>query len=742
MSFAAWAKPVSPRLASDVASVFFPGSDLTITEIDGLYLFAPVSGNGFVLVAGDDCVRPVLAWSPTGTFPVDNMPQHLRSWIDGYVHEIEAFTAIGDQSPRVAAEWEMYLNGRPKSAIAVEPLLTTRWNQAPYFNLLCPYDWTDSAYSVTGCTATATAQIMKYWNHPEVGWGSHSYYHPNYGVLSAQFDTTHYLWSMMPDTLNYLCSSEEINAVAVLMYHVGVACNMNYSPSGSGAAVNSYGYANYPSAENALKSYFKYSPLLRSEYKAENSDQVWDSLIRSEIDAARPVLYAGYDNAGGHAFVLDGYDSLGMFHVNWGWGGAYDGYYTIDSLSPGAGGIGGNATYTFNMNNSIVIGIAPVTMDTASDSLVVVNMVNATPGLGTIVGNGTYPLYDMVNVVARANTGNRFVRWTSGNTSNPVSFLAFGDVTDTAIFEHITGDTLGYCYDAMRSSWHDDYSDTTEWGIRLPVDMRKPGHDLTAVQLYIYESEGDYTLSVYRADSINGATPVYTQSFYANPWQGWQTVVLDSTVRVDDYKPLWIAIRHVGSGYPAAMGRYVGNSDGCWYRLPDPFRPAGSEPVAGEGRAWRRYDHYGEYTTWMLRAVLEPRPVVVEVYPADENHCTVFGGGDYLGGDTVTIGAIVLDPRCHFSHWSDGTPSNPYSFVAISNIMLLAHCECESEGIADVDADLLQVSTDGLVINVNADVDLYDIQGRRLGHGQRLVAPAAGVYILRSGPAAKKVVVR
>ena len=730
ISLAAAAKPVSPGLASDVASVFFPNRDLNIAELGDIYIFTPVAGNGFVLVAADDCVRPVLAWSPTATFPLDGMPQHVSQWLDGYNREIRAFAELGVQSPQVAAEWEMYFEGRSKYGAAVEPMLTTIWNHGYPFNLICPYDWTDSARSVTGCTATATAQIMKYWNHPEVGWGYHSYYHPEYGPLEAQYDTTHYRWHLMPDTLNSLCSSEEMYAVAELMYHVGVAANMNYSPTGSGAAVNSYGYTDYPSAENALKTYFKYNPLLHSEYKADYSDRAWDSLLCVEIDAARPVLYAGYDEAGGHAFVLDGYDSLGMFHVNWGWGGSYDGYYTTDSLAPGAGGIGGNATYTFNMSNSVVIGIRPA--EAASDSLSVITMVSATPTLGNVSGSGTYAAFTPVNITAHAAAGCRFVRWASGNTANPLGFLANGDITDTALFERITGDTLGYCFDALRNSWHDDYGDTTSWAIRLPASMRNKGRNLTAVQIFIYEPNNDYTISIFRGDSINGNQPCHTQQFFPLPYRGWQTVVLDSVVRVDNDKPLWIAMTYIGEGYPASHSRYSGNSDGSWYLLPE---------------GWRRYDQHGEFMTWMLRAVLEPHPVTVGVRAADEDHCTVYGGGDFLGGDTVTVGAIILDPRCTFRGWSHPdlyiiNNDNPYTFVAEEDISLIAHCNCEGVGIEGIDADAIVVAVNGLTISINREAELFDIRGCLLGRGMRFEVPVAGVYILRSGTAARKVIVK
>ncbi len=723
MMAAATAKPVTPRQAMNIAERFFPSVTLMVEQLDGMYLFSPTNGNGFVLVAADDCVMPVLAYSYTAQFDSHNLPPHVAEWLEGYSREIKAFSNT-TPSAKVIAAW----NAAPKTdstTIGVAPLMTTRWNQAPYFNLFCPYDTQDSALSVVGCVATATAQIMKYWNHPEVGWGSNYYYHPSYGWLGAIFDTTHYRWNLMPDTLNGLCTQEEIYATAELSYHVGVAVNMDYSPSASGAQVCAYGNFSYPSAENALKSYFKYNPLLYSVYKTEFTDSAWDALMRNEIDQSRPILFSGHDTAAGHAFVLDGYDSIGFFHVNWGWGGYYDGYYTLDSLSPGAGGIGGNATYTFNMNNAAVIGIYPA--QSTSETQAVINMASNSATMGSVTGSGTYDIYDTITIVAHAAEGCRFVSWASGNPSNPMNVIAFGDMEDTAIFERLLDDTIGYSTDALRSSWRDDYSDTTEWGIRIPVSMRHQGRKLTAVQMFVYVND-QYTLNIYQGDSINGATPVYTQELSLYNDYGWTTIELDTPLLVSNSKPLWITVRYVGgpNEFPAAMSRYSGNSDGSWYHLP---------------QGWRTYDNLNEYMTWMLRAVLEPIPCTVEVIAEDPDICTVYGEGNYMGGDTVTIGAVILNTNCHFYQWSDGTPTNPYTFVVGSDTTFIARCHCDGVGIDDVETDMPTVSIDGRVITTDLPALFYDMQGRLMGKGTRFLAPACGIYVARFGNVARKIVI-
>lgn len=703
MVAAGFAKPVDiARARAIVENNFFaPAMAVQPADWDELYIFVRVGAPGFVVLSADDCVRPVLAYSLNGHIgDLATMPEHVRLWFDGYRREIASLRDAGVvPSAAVQALWDTPM---PKTGWdPVEPLLTTTWNQRPLYNLMCPYDINDSAYCVTGCTATATAQVMKYWNHPEVGWGSRAY-NTNYGVLSAIFDTTHYRWNLMPNALTSLSDSAEIMAVAELMYHVGVAVNMNYSPSASGAAVNSHGYANYPSAETALKTYFKYSPLLYSIYKEEHSDAEWDNLIASEILASRPVLYAGYDPSGGHAFVLDGIDSVGMFHVNWGWGGAYDGYYTTDSLSPGAGGVGGNATYTFNLNNSAVIGIQPAVV--TDDTVVVVDM-RFDSTMGNVSGNGTYtPFVDDVTIWAHAAEGYRFERWAGGSTENPLFFLANGNISDSAIFAPVHGDTVGYCDDAFRSSWRDDYGSTTEWGIRVAPALRHSLRSLTAVQLYVYEP-GYYTMCVYCGESIRPETRVVNMQPDLTEAFGWTTIELDEPLYVPDDQPLWITFRFTtATGYPATSSHYTAASDGCWYKLPD---------------GWRPIDETGVYQTWMIRALFAPRPCRVSIENA--GHCELdsfSGAGDYALGSTATVSCS--DP--YFTHWEGiGNSSSSITFTVTGDTTFYAYCF--DVGIDEVEPD-----------DLDQPVSVYDMMGRcvatRRDDVRRL---PSGVYLLRRG---------
>ena len=711
------AKPVDPTMAVQVARRYLSQAELTVTALPEMYLVAPADGKGFVLVAADDCVRPVLAYSPTETFVVENMPAHVADWIDGYRINIAALRAAGvSQAPSVAAEWEE-VPPRALATDSVAPMLTTQWRQSWPYNIYCPYDTAQDVYAVVGCVATAMVQVMKYWNHPTVGWGSTSYTHPVYGTLSANFGATTYHWDLMPDQLDWTSDSAEIDAVARVSYHAGVAVNMNYSPNSSGAQVLSYGDPNYASAENAFRTYFRYSPMMRGVYKSNYSDSEWDSLLLYELQRSRPVYYAGYHDYSGHAFVLDGYDGNGKFHINWGWGGYCDGYYAIDSLAPSPGGTGGNATSTYNEGNVAIIGLMPSVL--ADDGIAVVDM-EAPADQGYIDGNGNYVAYvDTINVAARAAEGYRFVRWSNtGSQVNPLRFVATGNLVDTAEYEAIGGDTIGFSGDYFASAWHDDYGATTEWGMRLPASMRAPMRKLSAVQLFVYQQDL-YTLRIYLGDSINDAGLVYEEDLvrdFSGSLNQWHTFELATPVPIPEGSTVWITFSCFGGGYPAAQSYYSGNSNASWYHLP---------------QGWVPYDDHGVYASWMIRAVLEERTCYVDIKNVglcDES--TFYGEGYYNIGETAIVG--VGDE--FFTNWQDiNTTDNPITFTVTQDTTFYAYCRCA--GIVDADLDGLKVRFENRTVMVDApegaEVYYYDLQGRLLAKGRRFEAPQVGVYVIK-----------
>lgn len=294
------------------------------STINCFYIFK-INDKGFIIVSADDRVSPILAYSLENNFITENIPTNISFVLNVYKENI-ANTIKNNILPtqKVISEWselsKKNYSNRTNSANsnfsttqAVNPLIQTHWAQSPFYNDLCP------GGSVTGCVATSMAQVMKYWDYPTQGTGSHSYSHPTYGTLTADFGNTTYNWFDMP---NEVYSPN--NSVATLMNHCGVSVDMNYSPSESGASVFT--------ATNSLKTYFNYDISTQFIMKSNYTDTSWLFTIENELNAGRPVIYAGYSGSlAGHAWICDGYDSNDYLHFNWGWGGSSDGYFQVNS---------------------------------------------------------------------------------------------------------------------------------------------------------------------------------------------------------------------------------------------------------------------------------------------------------------------------------------------------------------------------------------------------------------------------
>ena len=358
---------------------------ITFAELPMMHIYA-IGSEGFVIVSAERCVDPVLGYSFDSP-ATENLNPEAAYWLRWLNAQIAAAVAEGYTSATADSLWDDLLYSpvppTPLTLDAVPMLLQTRWDQGHPYNNLCPYDSNYHARAVVGCVATAMAQIMKYWNHPSSGTGSHSFTHRSmsgggsYGVLSADFEHTTYIWSYMPDAVEAQVSGDPKaeKAAALISYHCGVAVDMMYGPSATGGsgAYSACGYWTTACAENAFKDYFKYSEDL--QYVGRNghtwyngsyvetyyySDSAWCAILDQQLNNATPMYYSGSDSTGGHAFVLDGRDQQHRYHFNWGWSGSYNGYYHINNIAPGSGGIGGNATYSFNQGQGAIIGIVPI----------------------------------------------------------------------------------------------------------------------------------------------------------------------------------------------------------------------------------------------------------------------------------------------------------------------------------------------------------------------------------------------
>ncbi len=317
------------------------------SNLDIAYYYVFNGGdNSFVIVAGDDASIPILGYSFENNFNQNSIPENTLNWLNEYQLEVNYIIANKiPQTAQIKKNWADINNkkdNRNKIQSGVTSLIKTKWNQKPYYNDLCPYDETYKTHTLTGCVATAMAQIMRYWSYPAMGSGFHSYTHPLYGTLSANFAATYYNWGDMP-----LEVKSSNNSVAVLMYNCGVSVDMNYGVSASGAGGT---YLVAP----ALTNYFRYDKALSIAIRSSYSYNDWVNLLKGELLMGRPIYYQGFSNgSGGHAFVCDGFNDDNYFHFNWGWGGMADGYFLIDVLNP--------VGTTFNRGQSAVIGIQPPT---------------------------------------------------------------------------------------------------------------------------------------------------------------------------------------------------------------------------------------------------------------------------------------------------------------------------------------------------------------------------------------------
>lgn len=300
----------------------------TGTSDDGAACFYAfnVDKEGFVVISADDRFRPVVGYSDEGVFETENPSPELMFYLDKI---IEARTSPNAVLPGDAQEeWKALLSGnRPISRNGGKEALylcQTKWNQNAPYNLYAPAaDAGPGGRCYAGCVATAMSQLMKYWDHPAQGTGSHGYY-SGYGYLSVNFGATQYHFENMPNRVTANTTDEQKEAIALLMYHCGVSVNMNYSPNGSGAFSDD--------VPDAIRSYFSYTNQTQHGYRNEYTLTRWKNKLKQQIDYGWPIYYCGYSNTGGHAFVCDGYDDNDLFHYNWGWGGSSDGWFVVDEI--------------------------------------------------------------------------------------------------------------------------------------------------------------------------------------------------------------------------------------------------------------------------------------------------------------------------------------------------------------------------------------------------------------------------
>lgn len=310
----------------------------------GLYVFENNTQEGYAILSADDVAAPLLGYSDSGMFDKESISPEMKWWLEEYTRQIEYARINGAKT---------YRNPSTRADMAsIAPMISTQWNQGVPYNEQTPED--NGRHCVTGCVATALAQVMKHWNYPETGTGvgecTVSLKDGTTRTERMMLNEQNFDWSNMIDIYDSNATQEQRSAVAYLMKACGYSVSMNYSTNESGAPVLY--------VATALANNFYYNPNLQYCQRSYFSATEWTDMIYEEIAAGRPVVYGGQSGSGGHCFVCDGYDSDGYFHFNWGWGGMSDGYFLLNALNPGALGTGANGG-GYNFGQEIVRGIQP-----------------------------------------------------------------------------------------------------------------------------------------------------------------------------------------------------------------------------------------------------------------------------------------------------------------------------------------------------------------------------------------------
>lgn len=324
-------------------------------EVPAYYVFPNGEGKGFTVVSGDDRLPEVVGYSDKGTYDEENLPSNYVGFMKAY-EEMVGQLDNGDSRASASIAEAKALRSSGYQQPTVAPLLgNIQWNQMIPYNNMCPM-YNSTNRSVTGCVATAMAQVMMYYQYPKTLQTDIPAYVSRTNHLSIpQINKgERYDWdNMLPqyasyEPLNY--TDAQAAAVAKLLYHCGAACEMDYGPS-SGANVT----------PAILSTYFGYdSDLMQDLNRDVFTLAEWSQIMDKELSAKRPILYSGRSSDGGHEFVCDGTDGNGLYHINWGWGGYQDGYFDVTILNPDKGGAGsGSAPDGYNQYCSMIVGIAP-----------------------------------------------------------------------------------------------------------------------------------------------------------------------------------------------------------------------------------------------------------------------------------------------------------------------------------------------------------------------------------------------
>ena len=399
---------VSEQVLNEVANNFvienFPGGARKIRSVipimydslKALNLFE-LEPEGWILLSADIKVEPVIGFSFTGQFkkPFENVNDPMYIWFNLYQREIKQITT--NESLKAHDDWGKALRsvvskGTVATAVKVKPFMKVNWGQGKNWNQFCPSDLDGPGGHVyVGCVAVSMAQAMSVFKIPVKGQGYNNYLDPKYGTQYVNFGNTYYHWDSMSDSV-----VDQFNSL--LLYHCAVAVNMNFGSDGSAAQTIN--------AASALRNYFSFSHNILYKNRT-GTDKAWQDMLNAELLKSRPIVYAGDAGDGnpGHAFNIDGVINNSYFHINWGWSGNNNGYYTLDALNDGS--------TNFNKNQAAIIGIHPFYYPTdivLSDTIIKeYQPIGTTVGIVNVIDEATDNSYVLKLYCDSVNTGTEWV---------------------------------------------------------------------------------------------------------------------------------------------------------------------------------------------------------------------------------------------------------------------------------------------------------------------------------------------
>jgi hypothetical protein len=533
--------PIDKKAAYKLASTFMQSKRVVMNnrlpsmtrnlkaqkEAVAYYIFNAGDDHGFVVVAGDDAVSPIIGYADKGSFLPDSIPSDLQALLNSYSEEMTLLRS----HPSLAAP--VY---RHK---AINPLLSTLWNQSAPYNMYCPTVANETEQSVTGCVATAMAQVMYYHQWPQDATQeipAYSYaYDQNTTVDIEAAPSTTFDWDAMRTQYGSETESDAAKAVGKLMYWVGRSVKMQYTSYGSGASSTLIPIA--------LKRYFNYDDSTRLIVRSEHSSSEWDQIIYNELFLNRPVIISATSVSGdaenGHCFVCDGCDANGLYHINWGWGGYSNGYFRLSLLNPdgeGIGGIEGGGGYS--LNQDAVVGIQPQ----KGSSMQADNRL-------TLSSFGT-----TASSVTKGNSGFRIpVSWSYSKTNDydgkyDVRVGAYDASNNLKASKQFTYSTImsGYIYNGPATNFY--FKDLADGTYTIKMECSTDGTHYQTMRngdIYFVTMTVSGTKATFAANGISITC---------------SDMKVDGSLKAKESQTVTASIQNTGSGYTAELYLFAGST--------------------------------------------------------------------------------------------------------------------------------------------------------------------------------------